>query len=134
MPELEDVLAEALLALEQVEDVGAGHLGAAAVAREHDLVADVDGGEAGGRGVDVEQVVLLVLGERLGLGLARGELRGIFDVGAQLAARHLGERPVAHAGGDLRLHGLPPLWGATRAASSCSRSRRADVSLRSSPL
>ena len=32
VPELEDVLAQALLAFEQVEDVGAGHLGAAAVA------------------------------------------------------------------------------------------------------
>ncbi len=42
VPELEDVLAQALFALEQVEDVGAGHLAAAAVAGEHDLVADVD--------------------------------------------------------------------------------------------
>ena len=64
VPELEDVLAEALLALEQVLDVGAGHLGAAAVAAEDDLVADVDGGEGGARGVDVEQVLLLVRRQR----------------------------------------------------------------------
>ena len=47
VPELEDVLPQTLLALQQVLQVGAGHLGAAAVAAQDDLVAHVDGGEGG---------------------------------------------------------------------------------------
>ena len=102
VPELEDVLAQALLALEQVEDVGAGHLRAAAVARKDDLLADVHGREGGARGVDVEDVVDLVGGQRLGLGLAGGQQRGLFDVGAQLAARRAApasRHPYASGGG-----------------------------------
>ena len=56
------------------------------------------------RGVDVEQVVELVLGERRDLGLARRRLRRVLEVGAQLAARHLDHVAVPHAGRDLRFH------------------------------
>jgi hypothetical protein len=64
LPELDHVDADDLLVDLQVHaDAVADVLGAGAVVAQDDLVADVDGGEAGRRGVDVEQVVELVLGE-----------------------------------------------------------------------
>jgi len=98
VPEFEDVLAEALLAFEQVLEVRAGHLRAAAVATQDDLLADVDGGERRRRGVDVEQMVELVGVERRALGPAGPFRRARLDVGAQLTARPLDPGPVAHAG------------------------------------
>ncbi len=104
LPELDHVDAEqgfvALQVLHAVSDV----LGAGAVVAEHDLVADVDGGEARRRGVDVEQVVELVLNELRDLGLLGRELGAGLEIGLDLGARHLDERPVTHAGRDLGLH------------------------------
>ena len=81
MPQLEDVLAQALLAFEQVEQVCAGHLGAAAIAAQDHLVADVYGREAGRGGVDVQHVADLIARQRRNLGLASGQRCGLLDVG-----------------------------------------------------
>ena len=64
LPELDHVDAEQRLVALQVLHPVADVLGAGAVVGQDDLVADVDGGEARRRGVDVEQVVELVLRER----------------------------------------------------------------------
>ena len=64
LPELDHVDADERLVALQVLHAVADVLGPGAVVAQHDLVADVDGGEARRRGVDVEQVIELVLRER----------------------------------------------------------------------
>ncbi len=101
LPELDDVDAEHLLERLQVLHAVADVLGPRAVVAHDDLVADVDGGEARRRGVDVEQVVELVLGERVALGPLGRLLRAVFEIGLDLGAGHLDERTVTHASRDL---------------------------------
>ena len=101
LPELDHVDADDLLVGLQVLHPIADVLGPGAVVAHDDFFADVDGGEARRRGVDVEQVVVLVLRERLGLGPLGRLLRAVFDIGLDLGAGHLDERAVTHAGSDL---------------------------------
>jgi len=105
--ELEEVGAHPLLVGLHVLGAGSVGLHAGAVTGEDDLVAEVDADEARRRGVDVEQVLLLVGGERLDPGAPHGLGDAVLDVGAQLAARHAGDRAVAHARRDGCLHGPP---------------------------
>ena len=126
LPELEHIDAEqgfvALQVLHAVADV----LGAGAVVAEHHLVADVDRGEARRRGVDLEQMVELVLCELGDLGLLGRDLRAGFEIGLDLGARHLDERAIAHTSGDLGFQTASPphlMWVA-RSTHRRPRTRR----------
>ena len=120
--ELERVGAEVLLVVLQVVDAGAEVVAAAAVEREHDLVADVDAGEAAVRAEDLGQMVELGSRESgrlatLGAGLGAG-----FEVGADFGRRHLEESAVAHARANPGLHASPPRTvGSERAGQRASR-------------
>ena len=124
LPELDHVDAEQRLVALQVLHAVADVLGPGAVVAQDDLVADVDGGEARRRGVDVEQVVELVLRELGDLGLLGRDLGAFFEIGLDLGAGHLDERPVTHASGDLGLqrHHLRASSGSTAAACGLRRS------------
>ena len=102
LPQLDHVDAERLLVGLQVLHPVADVLGPGAVVAHHDLVADVDRREARRRGVDVEKVVELVLRERVALGPLRRLPGALQEIGLDLGPGHLDERPVTHAGRDLR--------------------------------
>ncbi len=102
--ELDSVVRQHLLAGIQRVDAAAELRRAAAVLGEHDLVADVDAGEARRRGEDVEQMVEFVGGEGRHLAPARRRLRALLELGLDLAAGRFDQRAVAHAGQYLRFH------------------------------
>jgi len=115
LPELDHVDAEQRFVALQVLHAVADVLGAGPVVGQDDLVADVDGGEARRGGVDVEQVVELVLRELRHLGLLGRELGACFEIGLDLGAGHLDERPVTHTGWDpgFQRHHLRASCGST---------------------
>src|SRR5665647_1819615 len=80
----------------QLLDIYASPAAFTAVDIGDQVVLSCDGGEGRRRRVNVEQVPLLLGGERRRLGFGR-RLRGpLLDVRAQLAARHLDHETVAH--------------------------------------
>ena len=96
MVELERVGAEVLLVVLQVVDAGAEVLAAAAVEREHDLVADVDAGEPAVRAEDLGEMVELGARELRRLGALGARLRAGFEIGADLlsaSSRRARRRP-----------------------------------------
>jgi len=78
-----------------------------AVEAQHDLVADVDRGEARRRGEDGKEMVELVRGERIDLGPADGLVDPAFEFRPDLGSRQLDEGAVGHARRDPRFH-VPP--------------------------
>ena len=97
----------------------------APVLRHDHLVTALDAPDAARAGEHVVQVVDLVLGERRDLGLGGGRLGALLEVVAQLVARHLDARAVAHSRQDLhRRLDLPAAWGRDHAGLTSRRSPR----------
>ena len=117
VPELDGVGAEHLLVDEQVLGARADRLGPRAVVGEHHLIADVDGGEASGRGPDVEQGAIPPRPAAAPWPGSRGQ-RSRLEIRAQLAARQAPERAVTHAGQGAASpsSGAPSSVAAARAA------------------
>ena len=88
MVELHGIGADRLLVGLEVVDPGADVLAAHAVRAQDDLLADVHGAEAGGAGEDVDEVVDLVLTQRIDLGPLDRRLHPGLDLRLDRGATH----------------------------------------------
>ena len=121
--ELDGVGPEHLLVDEQVLRARADHFGARAVVGEHDLVADVHGGEPGRRRPDLEQMVELRLRQWRHLGAFSGGPCPLLELRAEPAAGHVSEPAVTQARRQCLLHlqVLPVPVGASGALRGVGR-------------
>ena len=105
--ELDDVGAQVALVAVELVDARARVEVARAVARQDELVTDVDGGELGVRGEDFAEPLEFVGLERRHLGPLCTKRRPVLEIRPNLARRHADERTVAQSRHHALLHRAP---------------------------